>query len=357
MQGKVVSRIPALGPHEGKLAAFLEKTPQIKGVFICGNFTGIQGTGIPHGTLIQLENNGTVTKSLLPEDQGSCVALVKILNFDSIEHVKRMRDPKLNDRFLSEVGDGPTLENNYCDSLAIDLGHEITPWKPHLGKGSIGVVTEVGKNEWEKKHYIAVALPHLPFAGDACLSISGKSIDDFAKHHYVAHVIPMMIERNVRKLVGVYAKTFNFEVEKNNDALCQINCKNELPKLSSFCYDPIVHTDDGKVTLGAKVMIAQGRKNIMLLSPSHGLETYTTPHRVQIPFGVAHLKSARQVALNEATREYYGKIAHWPGKKDKLHEKLCERVYSTHLAQSTYDEAARIDNKKSYQWISMVFGK
>jgi hypothetical protein len=352
---KVIPQVESI--DQRPLSPFLEKNLQIKGVMICVNFRGLQGTGVPHGSLVHLENDATVTKALLPEDQGSCVAMIKILNFDPIEHTRRMRDPQLNEQFLMQVGDGPTLKNTYCNSLAIDLGREIEPWKPHLGKGTIGVVAQNNAKEWEKKHYIAVALPSLPFAVDACLAISGKSMEDFSSHHYVTEVVPKLIERNVRKLAALYAKTFNFQVDQSNDSLCAVNCTANLPTLSSFCYDPLVHVEDGKRALSGKMMVSKGLRNIMLRSPLEGLETHKTSSKIQIPFGVAHVNSSRQATLNEASRKYYSSIAYWPGKTEKLHEKLVSRVYSTDLVESFYSKMPRVEKRQSYQWISMVFGK
>lgn len=343
---------PTLSAHEPLVKSLLERRPEIKLVVVGLNFKGLQKTGVPHGSQISLLSSATVAKSLLPEDQGSCVALFKINNFDELEHLKKLQDPQLNDGFLAKTGQGPTFDSAHCDAFACDLGRDKENWKPHLGDGMIGVVSLNGRDEWSKKHYVAVALPSLPLASDACIAISGRSFDDFAKHHYITTVLPVLIQRNVRKLAAAYAESFSLDLPHDADPLGST----ALPKFKACCYDPVVHSKDDQTYLGSKILKSCNRTNILLVSPHVGLETNRTTSPIEVPFGLSHIDGKPQ-ALGDKAEAYYGKIAYWPGKGIELHKKLKTRQYKVDSAQTFYEINPRANNRRTYRWISMTMGQ
>lgn len=325
-------------------------------MIVGANFKGLQQSKVPHGTQVRIEDNATLTSSLLPEDQGSCVAMFKIKNFDEINHLKRLQNPKLNDQFLAKLGNGPSFDNSHCDSLVFDLGREKVAWQPYLGPGTIGVMAKNGTDEWSKKHYVVAALPQLPLATDACVAISGRSFKDFAAHHYISKVLPPLIQRNVRKLAAAYAEVFGLELAQENDSLCLANTEAKLPKLKACCYDPIVHVKDSENYIGSKLLKSLNNINILLLSPQHGIETNQTVHGADVPFGVPH-SDKQKVALGDKMEAYYTKCTHWEGKGTELHPKIKSRAYRIDAAQIFYANNPRAENRQSYRWIAMVFGK
>jgi len=352
----IVFTAGTLSEHEAVLNNFLKSRPEVKGVIVGSNFKGLQQAGVPHGTQVRIDDSATLTASLLPEDQGSCVAMFKIKNFEEIKHLKQLQNPTLNEAFLGKLGKGPSFENSHCDSLVFDLGREKANWKPYLGPGTIGVMAENGTDEWSKKHYLVAALPHLPLATDACIAISGRSFKDFAAHHYISKVLPPLIQRNVRKLAAAYAEVFDLELAQEEDHLCKATEEGKLPKLSACCYDPIVHVKDSEHYIGSKLLKSMTNTNILLISPQLGLETNQTVHAVDIPFGVPH-SDRQKVALGDKMEAYYSKCTHWEGKSGELHPKLKSRAYRIEAAQTFYANNPRAENRKSYRWIAMVFGK
>ena len=130
----IVFTAGTLSEHEAVLNNFLKSRPEVKGVIVGSNFKGLQQAGVPHGTQVRIDDSATLTASLLPEDQGSCVAMFKIKNFEEIKHLKQLQNPTLNEAFLSKLGKGPSFENSHCDSLVFDLGREKANWKPYLDK-------------------------------------------------------------------------------------------------------------------------------------------------------------------------------------------------------------------------------
>jgi hypothetical protein len=343
---------PTLSSHGPAVAPFLSERPEVNAIHIAVNFKGAQKTGIPHGTQVRLEGAATVAKTLLPEDQGSCVALFKITNFDELEHMKKLQNSQLNDKFLAATGKGPTFENTYCDALAFDLGREKSDWQPFIGAGTAGVVSLNGKDEWGKKHYVAVVLPDLPMATDACVAISGRAFDDFTSHHYLSTVLPQLIQRNVRKLAAAYADAFDLTLDHEPDALGS----RALPKVKACCYDPVVHVKDSKKYIGSKILKSCNGTNIVLISPHVGLETNHTSYPAEIPFGVSHVDSKKN-SIGDKAEAYYNKIAHWPGKDGDLHKKLKSRVYNISSAQTFYESNPRADRRRTYRWIAMTMGK
>lgn len=343
---------PSLASHESAVMGFLKDRPEVEAVHIAANFKGVQKAGVPHGAQVRLEGAATVTKSLLPEDQGSCVALFKIANFDMLEHTRKLQDPNLNEKFLAATGDGPQFASIHCDALAFDLGRDKDDWKPYIGAGTAGVVSQNGRDEWSKKHYVAIALPALPIATDACTVISGNSFENFSSHHYVSTVLPQLIQRNVRKLAAAYAEAFDLELPHEADPLGS----KALPKFKACCYDPVIHVKDSKNYLGSKILKSCSDTNILLVSPHVGLETNHTPYTAEIPFGVGHVDNKRHT-IGDKAEAYYSKIAHWPNKGADLHSKLKSRVYKIEAAQTFYDTNPRASNRKSYRWIAMTMGK
>jgi len=342
--------------HEAVLNDFLKNRPEVKKVIVGTNFQGLQQSGVPHGTQIRIDDNATLTASLLPEDQGSCVAMFKIKNFDEIEHSKRLQNPSLNDKFLAKLGKGPSFDNTYCDALLFDLGREKSDWKPYLGPGTIGVVAENGTDEWSKRHFVVAALPNLPLATDACIAISGRSFKDFASHHYISKVLPPLIQRNVRKLAAAYAEVFNLELVQSDDNLCHASESKQLPTPLACCYDPVVHIKDSEHYIGSKLLKSVNSTNILLISPQAGLETNETLHPADVPFGVPH-SDRQKVALSDKVEAYYAKCTHWEGKTTEMHPKIKSRFYKIDAAQTFYANNPRTENRKSYRWIAMVLGK
>jgi hypothetical protein len=334
------------------VTGFLKERPEVEAVHNNANFKGVQKTGVPHGAQVRLEGAATVAKSLLPEDQGSCVALFKIKNFDELEHMKKLQDSSLNEKFLAATGKGPHFDSVHCDALAFDLGRDKAEWKPYIGAGTAGVVTENGRDEWSKKHYLAIALPNLPIATDACIAISGQAFESFTSHHYVSTVLPQLIQRNVRKLAAAYADIFDLQLQHEADALGS----NALPKFKACCYDPVVHVKESKNYLSSKILKSSNNTNIVLVSPHVGLETNRTSYSAEIPFGVSHTDSKKHT-IGDKAEAYYGKIAYWPNKNTDPHPKLKSRVYNIDGASTFYENNPRAENRRTYRWIAMTMGK